>query len=285
MSLTPGILKVDEELTQAGTLFGRLHPRLAGHFNHMVKNGYIDLENRPNKRSGAFATSYDDEKKAVIFCNNTGNADDIGTLTHEMGHAFQAWESMWIEPVELRWPTYEACEIHSTGMEYLALPLLDTFLSPEDAAKYRKLRLIDTLTMLPYIATVDEFQHWVYEHPNHSAAEREAAWSRIWDTYNVGVDFSGYEDIKATRWMRQGHIFRQPFYYIDYAIAEAGALQLFELDGRDHAKAMESYLALCHTGGTKSLLDIFKSASLESPFSPKLWEKLMQPIARELGIK
>lgn len=284
LSLAPGILNVNEEPVQAQKLFERLHPKLAGHFRHMNQNGLIDLANRPNKRSGAFATTFDDEKKALIFCNNTGSGDDVGTLTHEMGHAFQAWESMWIEPIELRWPTYEACEIHSTGMEYLALPLLDSFFKAEDAAKYRRLRLIDTLTMLPYIATVDEYQHWVYEHPNHTPQEREAAWGRIWDSYNVGVDYSGYEAIKNTRWMRQGHIFRMPFYYIDYAIAEAGALQLFELDGRDHAKAMESYLELCQIGGTQSLLGIFKSAHLQSPFTPDLWKTLMAPIAKELEL-
>ncbi|HEY9766845.1 MAG TPA: hypothetical protein V6C82_10780, partial [Chroococcales cyanobacterium] len=202
-----------------------------------------------------------------------------------MGHAFQITDSMWIEPIELRWPTYEACEIHSMGMEYLSLPLLDEFFKPEDSLKYRKLRLIDALTMLPYMATVDEFQHWVYEHPKNSPAERDAAWNRIWDEYNVGVDFTGYDKAKASRWKRQNHIFFDPFYYIDYAIAEAGALQLFELNGHDHKKAMESYLKLCHIGGSQSLLSIFKSADLKSPFTQSLFKPLMATIAKELEIK
>ncbi|MGE5707620.1 MAG: M3 family oligoendopeptidase [Bacteroidota bacterium] len=284
MSLDPKAVKVEEELTQAQKVFDRLHPHLGKRFETMRIEKLIDLENRPGKVPGAFCTNFDDTKKAFIFCNSTGSSEDIATLTHEMGHAFQIWDSMWIEPIELRWPTYEACEIHSTGMEYLALPLLDEFFRPEDAKKFRKLRMIDTLTMLPYIATVDEYQHWVYEHPGHTPAERDAAWDRIWDSYNVGLDFTGVEAAKAVRWKRQNHIFMDPFYYIDYAIAEAGALQLFLIDQNDHAKAMESYMTLCQIGGSQSLLQIFETGGLKSPFTPGLFRDLMDKVAQELEL-
>lgn len=284
LSLPPGVAPIEEQITRAETLFERLHPTLGGHFRRMTQESLIDLENRPGKRPGAFCTSYDDTNQIVIFCNSTGNEDDVSTLTHEMGHAFQGWESRWIVPLELRWPSMEACEIHSMGMEFLALHELDTFFSAEDARKFRKLKLIDTLTMLPYIAVVDAFQHWVYEHPGHSPESRDAEWDRLWDEYLPGVDFSGLEAYKAVRWKRQAHIFADPFYYIDYAIAESAALQLWLLAEKDRKAAMDTYMELCRIGGSQSLLSIFRSAGLVSPFDPEVFAPAVKAIAAELEL-
>ncbi|HEY9898902.1 MAG TPA: M3 family oligoendopeptidase [Pantanalinema sp.] len=284
LSLPPGVAPIGEQMARAEALFDRLHPKLGGHFRHMAKEGLIDLENRPGKRPGAFCTSFDDTDQVVIFCNSTGNEDDVSTLTHEMGHAFQGWESRWIVPLELRWPSMEACEIHSMGMEFLALHELDAFFSPEDARKFRKLKLIDTLTMLPYIAVVDAFQHWVYAHPEHSLEARDAEWDRLWDEYLPGVDFSGLEAHKAVRWKRQAHIFADPFYYIDYAIAESAALQLWRMAEKDRKAAMATYMELCRIGGSQSLLDIFSSAGLVSPFDPEVFAPSVEAIAAELEL-
>lgn len=284
LSLPPGVAPIDEQLARAEDLFERLHPKLGGHFRHMAKEGLIDLENRPGKRPGAFCTSFDDTDQVVIFCNSTGNEDDVSTLTHEMGHAFQGWESRWIVPLELRWPSMEACEIHSMGMEFLALHELDAFFSSEDVRKFRKLKLIDTVTMLPYIAVVDAFQHWVYAHPDHTPAARDAEWERLWDEYLPGVDFSGLEGHKAVRWKRQAHIFADPFYYIDYAIAESAALQLWRMAEADREAAMTTYLELCRLGGSKSLLDLFASAGLVSPFDPEVFGPTVAAIAAELEL-
>ncbi|HEY9856664.1 MAG TPA: M3 family oligoendopeptidase [Stenomitos sp.] len=283
-SLEPGVAPIEEQWSRAQALFDRLHPKLGAHYRRMVEAGLIDLENRPGKRPGAFCTSFDDEHQVAIFCNSTGDAEDVSTLTHEMGHAFQGWESQWIESLELRWPTLEACEVHSMGMEFLALHELDTFFSPEDARKFRKLKLIDTVTILPYIAVVDAFQHWVYEHPEHTPAERDATWGRLWDEFMPGVDFTGYEAFKAVRWKRQIHIFSDPFYYIDYAIAESGALQLWLMAEQDRKQAMETYLKLCHIGGSESLLSIFRSANLVSPFDPEVFTPAVEAIKRELEL-
>lgn len=283
-SLPPGVVPIDEQWERAQRLFDRLHPKLGAHYRRMVELGLIDLENRPGKRPGAFCTSFDDQHQVAIFCNSTGDAEDVSTLTHEMGHAFQGWESQWIGPLELRWPTLEACEVHSMGMEFMALHELETFFSAEDAQKFRKLKLIDTITILPYIAVVDAFQHWVYEHPAHTPAERDAAWGRIWDEFMPGVDFTGYEAFKAVRWKRQIHLFSDPFYYIDYAIAESGALQLWLMAEKDRQAAMETYLKLCHIGGSESLLSIFRSANLVSPFDPEVFTPAVEAIKRELEL-
>lgn len=284
LSMGPGTVPIEGQLAQARTLFERLHPRLVGHFDTMVAQGLIDLESRPGKVAGAFALSLDDEDRVAIFCNSTGSENDVGTLTHEMGHAFQGWESMAIRSFELRTPTVDAAELHSMGMEFLAFAELEAFFTPDQARRYRRLKLINSLTRLPYIAVVDAFQHWVYTHPGHTPLERDERWCALWDTYNPGIDFAATPADKALRWVRQSHIFCNPFYYIDYALAEVGAMQLWQLAERDREAAMTAYLALCRLGGTRSLLDIFAAAGLRSPFDPDVLAPLMQAIRRELDL-
>lgn len=279
-SFTPSLRFPDDaapvasQLDQADQLFGRLSPVLQKHFQRMRKDGLIDLENRPGKRAGAFCTSFPDEKSVAIFCNSTGSHSDVGTLMHEMGHAFQAWESQGIEWVEMRWPTLDAAEIHSMGMEYLSLRHMDVFFDADLKKKFKKERWKDALELLCHIAVVDEFQHWVYENPKASVAERDTAWCKIFDRFQPNWDFSDFPEAKWARWYAQSHIFAAPFYYIDYGIAEMGAMQLAMLEEKDAPKALESYLALCRLGGKKSVLDIFKSAGLDSPFQESLVRKL-----------
>ena len=275
---------IDEQLDKVGRAFERLSPRLAKHFERMRDENLIDLENRKGKGAGAYCTSFPDEERVVIFCNSTGDESDLGTLTHEMGHAFQAWESQWIDAVDLRWPTADACEIHSMGMEYLSLPYLDEFLNPEQLETFRRNRWRRGITLLCYVSVVDEFQHWVYEHPSATPGERDASWVEIHDRYMPGIDWSGAAaELKATRWYAQLHIFRYPFYYIDYAIAETGAMQLAMLDAHDHEGCLEKYLALCHLGGSMSLTGLLDESGLRSPFGGELMGELMEHAGGQLG--
>lgn len=195
-------------------MFQRLSPKLATHFERMRELDLIDLENRPAKRAGAYCTAFSDEAKVAILCNSVGNEGDVGTLTHEMGHAFQNWESQWIEAIDLRWPTLDACEVHSMGMEYLALPYLDEFFTPEQQARFTKSRWKRGVELLCYVSTVDAFQHWVYEHSQATPDERDAEWVRLQDAFLPGIDWSGdAERYRASRWYAQRHIFGSPFYY------------------------------------------------------------------------
>ena len=284
LHLPQGLVPVASQLDRSQQLFERISPRLAAHFTRMRREGLIDLENRPGKRAGAFCTSFADEERVAIFCNSTGSSSDIGTLTHEMGHAFQAWESQGIELVDLRWPTLDGAEIHSMGMEYLSLRHMDVFFDAEHARRFKVTRYKRSLELLCHVAVVDEFQHWVYDHPQASAEERDRAWNRIFDQYQQGWDFGGADDLKWARWYAQGHIFQAPFYYIDYAIAETGAMQFALMDARDPAASVESYLKLCQLGGTRSVLEIFRSAGMRSPFDPSLIRDLAQHAAREVGM-
>ncbi len=285
MTLPGGIAPVSEQLDRAQRVFDALSPRLAAHFTRMREEGLIDLENRKGKRAGAYCTSFSDEGRVAILCNSTGDEGDVGTLMHEMGHAFQGWESQPIEAVDLQWPTSDACEIHSMGMEYLSMRHMNEFFSEEHSEKFRRNRWKDAIELVCYICIVDEFQHWVYENPNCTLEERDQAWNRIWDVYKDGLDFTGMDALKYARWYAQGHIFQHPFYYIDYAIAETGAMQLALIDTDDHERALESYIELCRIGGTRSVLDIFTSVGLRSPFDPELMRDLMNHAAGEMGIE
>ena len=276
------IVPIDRQLDQAQNLFDRLSPRLGGHFTRMRKEKLIDLENRKGKRAGAFCTAFPDENRVAIFCNSTGSHTDVSTLTHEMGHAFQGWESQSIELIDLRWPTLDACEIHSMGMEYLSLRHMDCFFDTEHARRFQVTRWKQSLQLLCYVAIVDEFQHWIYSNPKASIDERDLEWNRIFDQYSPGVDYDGIESLKWARWYGQGHIFQAPFYYIDYAIAETGAMQLALMEAEDPKSALESYLELCRLGGTKSVLDIFKSAKMRSPFDPSLIHDLAQYATQQI---
>lgn len=276
---------IDQQLDKMGRALKRLDPKLSAHFERMVAEDLIDLENRKGKGAGAYCTSFPDEERVAIFCNSTGNEDDIRTLTHELGHAFQGWESQWIDAVDLRWPTSDAAEVHSMGMEFLAMPYLDEFFSEEDRTTYARARWSNAINILCYVCTVDEFQHWVYEHPTATPDERDAEWARLYQTYLPGVDWSGEaERFAAARWYAQLHVFRYPFYYIDYALAETGAMQLGMLDAADHEDCMQRYMELCRLGGTKSVTALFDGAGLRSPFEAETMRDLMAHAAEVLGL-
>lgn len=275
---------IGEQLERAQRVFDRVSPKLGAHFQRMRREGLIDLENRKGKASGAYCTAMPDEGRVAIFCNSTGSAGDVSTLMHEMGHAFQGWESQWIEATPLQSPTADACEIHSMGMEYLSQPYLDEFFEAEDLSRFRKDRWSRAVFLLCYVCVVDEFQHRVYEDPGMSPDQRDQLWNEIQSKYMPGVDWTNREDLQKSRWYAQLHIFRYPFYYIDYAIAETGAMQLALLDAADHDKALETYLELCRIGGTKSVLGIFGSADMRSPFDRSLMKELMDHAGKQLGV-
>ncbi|MCP5020398.1 MAG: M3 family oligoendopeptidase [bacterium] len=283
-SLADGAAKpVDQQLDKIGRIFKRLSPKLSAHFERMRKEELIDLPNRKGKAAGAFCTSMPDEGRVAIFCNSTGDEDDIGTLAHEMGHAFQAWESQAIESVDLQWPTSDGAEVHSMGMEYLTMPYLDEFFSPEQIKKFVATRWAEAIRLLCYVCVVDAFQQWVYETPSASNDERDSEWTRLGDIYMPGIDWSGdAEAYRSTRWYAQLHIFRYPFYYIDYAIAKTGAMQLALMDAKDHEACLETYLELCRLGGTKHVLDLFSGAGLRSPFDAEVMKDLMAHAADQL---
>jgi len=275
---------VSDQLDKFGRALERLSPRIAAHFERMRHEGRIDLEEREGKGAGAYCIGFSDEPSEAIFCNSTGSERDIRTLSHEMGHAVQGWESQWIDSVTLRYPSADACEIHSMGLEFLCLPFLDEFFEPEQLAIFSRARWRESVRVIVWVTMLDEFQHWLYETPQASFDDREREFMRLHSVYLPGIDWSGEaQRFRAPNWYRVLHIFNLPFYSIDYAIAELGAMQLGMLDEADHEQCLETYLELCHLGGSQSLTGLLQTSGLRSPFDKSLVEDLMAHARAQLS--
>jgi M3 family oligoendopeptidase len=284
-SLPENVVPVAGQVEAARKVFLALHPRLLAHFDHMVSSGLADIDNRPGKQPGGYCTSMPDTSEVRIFCNSTGAASDVETLVHESGHSFQGWESQKIEMCDLRVPTMDAAEIHSMGMEYLSFPHVQAFFAnDEQTTRFKRQKLAKSIVFLPYACIVDAFQHEVYERPSMTPDERAETWARIWKRFIPDEDWSGHEGALARRWHRQLHIFGAPFYYIDYALAETCALQLYALSKRDPKTALERYLRLCEIGGSRSFLGIVKEGGLANPFDEGTLPPLMKLAREELGL-
>ncbi|MBW7455255.1 M3 family oligoendopeptidase [Paenibacillus sepulcri] len=235
-------------------------------FTFMLDNGLMDLVSKKGKQSGGYCTYLPDYKAPFIFSNFNGTSGDIDVLTHEVGHAFQVFESRHYEVPEYGFPTYEACEIHSMSMEFFTWPWMELFFK-EDTDKYRFDHLASSLQFIPYGVSVDEFQHFVYENPDATPDERKAAWRKIEKKYlpHRKYDENDYLE-RGGFWQKQQHIFRSPFYYIDYTLAQICAFQFWKRMNEDYKAAWADYLKLCQQGGSKSFLELVKVAGLISPF-------------------
>jgi M3 family oligoendopeptidase len=235
-------------------------------FTFMVENGLMDLVNRKGKALAGYCTYIPTQKAPFIFANFNGTMGDVDVLTHEAGHAFQSYMSRDYQVPEYYFPTLEACEIHSMSMEFFAWPWMELFFQ-EDTEKYKYAHLSEALLFIPYGVAVDEFQHYVYEHPTATPAERKAKWAELERTYLPDVDRSGNDFLKrGGYWFQQRHIFRSPFYYIDYTLAQICALQFWKRAQEDREAAWSDYVKLCKQGGSKSFTELVAVAGLISPF-------------------
>lgn len=247
-------------------MYEELSPETHEFFTFMQENGLMDLVAKKGKQSGGYCTYVSEYGAPFIFSNFNGTSGDIDVLTHEAGHAFQVYESRGFEVPEYGFPTYEACEIHSMSMEFFTWPWMDRFFEDE-ADKYRFDHLASGLIFIPYGVTVDEFQHFVYENPDATPAERKQAWRAIERKYlpHRNYDDNSYLE-QGGFWHKQGHIFSSPFYYIDYTLAQICAFQFWKKMHEDQSAAWADYLNLCRQGGSKSFTELVKVAGLISPF-------------------
>ncbi len=235
-------------------------------FRFMTENNLMDLVAKKGKAGGGYCTFIEDYKAPFIFSNFNGTSGDIDVLTHEAGHAFQVFSSRNFDIPEYLWPTYEACEIHSMSMEFFTWPWMELFFK-EDTEKYLFSHLCGALLFLPYGVSVDEFQHWVYEHPEAAPAERKQKWREIEKKYMPHKDYDGFSYLeKGGFWQRQAHIYNDPFYYIDYTLAQICAFQFWKRSRENYDVAWQQYVDLCKLGGSKSFTELVKSAGLISPF-------------------
>ena len=168
------------------------------------------------------------------------------------------------------------------SMELMALPYLDEFYTKAEVARARRKRLEAIATLLPWIATIDAFQHWIYQNPGHSRAQRAGHWIELNDRYGPSVSWEGLENYRTMSWQRQGHLFGVPFYYIEYGIAQLGALGLWLRYREDRAAAIECYKRALALGGSLPLPELFEAAGLSLDFGPETTKRLMDMIKKEL---
>lgn len=247
-------------------MYSELSKETKEFFEFMMTHELMDLETKKGKGSGGYCTYIPEYKAPFIFSNFNSTDADIDVLTHEAGHAFQVYQSRWIEIPELNFPTYESCEIHSMSMEFITYPWMELFFK-EDTPKYKYSHMGSTIKFLPYGVLVDEFQHVIYEKPQMSVEERKKAWRELEKKYQPHKNYEGCDYLeKGNWWLKQGHIFKNPFYYIDYTLAQICALQFWQKMEHNREEAWQDYLRICNIGGTKSFLEIVKEARLKSPF-------------------
>lgn len=253
-------------------------------FDFMINHHLLDLVAREGKQPGGYMTFLDDYKYPFIFANFNGTEHDVNTLTHEVGHAFQGYLSRNIKPSDFRSPTLETCEIHSMSMEFFAWPWINLFFG-KDADKYRYSHLVDSIEFLPYGASIDEFQHWVYAHPHATHDERCAAYKAIEEKYLPHKKYPKEMKIasKGGWWMRQGHVFDVPFYYIDYTLAQVCAFQFFEAMNKNHDKAWKKYVKLCKIGGRFPFVHTLAKVHLKNPFEEGNLRKIIRPLKKVLA--
>jgi len=251
-------------------------------FKFMVERELLDLVSKRGKMSGGYCTIIPDYNSPFIFSNFNGTSGDVGVLTHEAGHAFQSFMSMDYELPEYKFPTYEACEIHSMSMEFITWPWMELFFE-DDVEKYKFSHLSDAINFIPYGTTVDEFQHFIYENPEATPEMRKSKWREIEKKY---LPFRDYEDNdflnRGGYWFKQGHIFQTPFYYIDYTLAQVCAFQFWIKDRENHEKAWEDYMRLCKAGGSLPFLELVKLGNLENPFVDGTISKVVKPLKEYL---
>lgn len=259
----------DEELYKAGVeMYRALDPKAAEMINRMDEMGAFDLYSRENKMSGGFCTMLPDYATPFIFANFNGTAADVEVFTHEGGHAF-AFAMMMNDKnlLTISEPTLESCEVHSMSMEFICWPHLERFYG-DKAEKARLIHLIGTLEFLPYGCMVDEFQHIVYDNPDMTPAQRHEAWKELEKQYRPYIDFENIPFYSQGRtWQRQLHIYTNPFYYIDYCLAQTVALEIWEIMvTKGWQAAWDAYMAYTVQGGSRTFVGLVEHARLISPF-------------------
>lgn len=277
------------ELEEGGyRIFRQVDPVLAEYFAGM-RNGYLDLASRPNKAPGGYCSTYPVSRKPYIFMNAVGSQRDVNTLLHEGGHAFHFMESAHHSLIWNHDGPMEFCEVASMAMELLSAPYLEKsrggFYDEADARRAYARLLRDIVLFLPYMAVVDAFQHWVYvDAPaNVTAADMDRMWGELWDRFMVGIDYRGLEAEKETGWHRKEHIFSVPFYYVEYGLAQLGALQVWRNALRDRAKAVANYRAALALGDTRPLPELFQAAGTTFAFDRNTIGELMALVMDKLS--
>jgi len=282
---------VDEFKSKSRDIFTKVDPKFGEYFQTMIAENLLDLDSRKNKAPGGYNLIYGVSKRPFIFMNNSGTHGDVATILHEGGHAFHAFEAGVVPYFHERSENYvpaEFAEVASMAMELIASPYITKehggFYTESEAARARLEHLEGIITFWPYMAVVDAFQHWVYENPKDGSDPIlcENQWGELWDRFMPYVDYSGLEDAKKTFWHRQLHIHTIPFYYIEYGLAQLGALQVWANALKDQQKAVEDYRKALALGSTVSLPELFQAAGAKFSFDAQTLHACVELIESQM---
>ncbi|MBR1763191.1 MAG: M3 family oligoendopeptidase [Eubacterium sp.] len=251
----------------ASRFYDELSPETSEFFRTMVDGELLDLLSTDGKEAGGYCTEFPAYEVPFIFANFNGTSGDVEVVTHEAGHAFEAWLNRNRIPIETVAPTLEACEVHSMSMEFFAWKAAKEFFG-EDSRKFFYSHLSGAITFIPYGTMVDHFQHIVFEKPDMTPKERHAVWKELLGVYMPWLKLDGdipfYADGEG--WQRQHHIYSFPFYYIDYCLAQTIALEFWAMLQNDPDDAWKHYMAYTSQGGSKVFTELLKNADIQSPF-------------------
>ena len=274
-----------EDILQSGQVFyDALSEETGAFFRMMRENELMDVESREGKEGGGYCNSLPDYGVPFIFANFNGTQGDVEVVTHEAGHAFAAYVNRDRVPSSTVWPSLEGCEVHSMSMEFFAWPWAEQFFGP-DTQKYLYSHLMTALTFIPYGTMVDHFQHVVYEKPKMTPAERHGVWKELLGVYMPWIRLDGEIPFysEGEGWQRQMHIYTDPFYYIDYCLAQTVSLEFWSMIQKDLHAAWKKYMAYTELGGSDVFTELLKKAGLNSPFDEKCLQKVSQEAAAWLG--
>ena len=270
-------------IEKTSNLFHRMGEGLGDMFDTMRDGGYsLDLDSRKGKAPGGYQASRDRKRMPFIFMNAAGLPRDLDTMVHEAGHAFHYMLCRHDDLVWNRSAPLEFAEVASMSMESMAYPFLDEFYNKDECKRAIRKHLEGVVSTLPWVATIDAFQHWIYLNPEHSREERTAKWLELGKRFGGSVDWSGLESQQEAVWHRQLHPFEVPFYYVEYGIAQLGALQMWLHYRKDPKSAIAAYKKGLTLGASRPLPELFEEAGLRFDFSLEMVGELMEAVQEEL---
>ena len=275
--------QVDEFVARTRAIFQRMSPELASDFDVLKAHNNLDLASRKGKQPGGYQCSLEEAREPFIFMNAVGLQRDVETLLHEGGHAFHCLAARNEDLVFLRSAPMEFCEVASMSMELLGSEHFDVFYDEDDANRAKRTLIEGIIRFLPWMAIIDSFQHWIYTNSGHTREQRTTEWLRLLNRFSSQVDWSGLEPVRESQWQRQLHLFHAPFYYIEYGIAQLGALQLWMKSRVDPRAAVANYRAALALGGTRPLPELFAAAGIRFDFSAQLLLPLMDALREALA--
>lgn len=266
-----------DRLTQGSErIVAGIDSQLGGFFRTMMDEQLLDLENRPGKAPGGYMMSFPDRRVPFIFMNAVGTKRDIEVVLHEGGHCFHYFLARELPLRSYHHTGLEFAEVASMSMELLSRPYMGEFYADKDLARLRNEQLRENLRFFPFMAMIDAFQHWVYTSPEHDSAARRAKWAELETRFRPGIDWSGLEEHRDTGW-QYPHVFTDPFYYVEYGIAQLAAFRVWLNSLKDEREAVAAYKRALALGGSRPLPELFKAAGAEFGLN----DRIVSAIVRE----